>query len=163
MVWADTEIHPTAGPGVCTSVPCFTCKVIKLHTKSWDARAFETQTFLPSVFSENYWEADCTWKVFFILQTSIYQSANSVISGSPLSKHHGSFCRLRRQFVFPGAGSEILREMFLHAVLPNSPIDKYAHFLPTARLCSKARTRKQIVCSLQRKEGSTARGKCLGK
>lgn len=30
--------------------------------------------------------------------------------------------------VFLWAGSEVLWEMFLRAFLPNSPVDKYAHF-----------------------------------
>lgn len=125
MVWADTKIHPTAGPGDIHLFPVlFTCKGIKLYTNPWDVRAFEAQTFLPSVFSENYCETDYAWKAFSILQTGIYQSANSVISNSPLSKHHSSFCRLGRQFMLPGAGSETLWEMFLHATPPNPPRDK---------------------------------------
>ena len=90
----------------------FTCKVIKLYTNPWDARAFEVQTFLPSVFSENYQETAYAWRACSIVQTGIYQSANSVISNSPLSKHHSSFYRLGRHFMFPGAGSEILWGMF---------------------------------------------------
>jgi len=113
-VWADTMVHATTGPGdTHLFAVLFTCKVIKLYTNPcFRARAFEVQTFLPSVFSENYRETDYAWRAFSIVQTGIYQSANSVISNSPLSKHHSSFYRLGRQFMFPGAGSEILWGMF---------------------------------------------------
>ena len=51
MVWADTKIHPTAGPGDIHLFPVlFTCKVIKLYTNPWDARAFEAQTFFHLCF-----------------------------------------------------------------------------------------------------------------
>lgn len=114
-----------------TSVPCLTCKVIKLYANPWDARAFEAQTFLPSVLSENYWETDCAWKASSILQTGVYQSANSVVSNSPLSTHHSSFCRLGRQFMFPGAGSEILWKCF-H--MPSCQIPQQISMLPSYTL-----------------------------
>lgn len=81
-----------------------------------------------------------------VSKQTFIQSANSVISNSPLSKHHQAhFAGLEERFMLPGAGSETLWDMFLHAILPNPPMDKLAHFLLSARLYSKAKTRRQTV------------------
>lgn len=65
--------------------------------------------------------------------------------------------------VFLRAGSEILWALFLHAILPKPQQMSNAHFLLTARLYSKARTRKQTVCCLQKKAVSSTGNKHLGK
>lgn len=112
MVWADTMVHPTTGAGdIHLFLVLFTCKVIKLYTNPG----------MPGLLRSKLSCHLCFVRItgrqimlggFSIVQTGIYQSANSVISNSPLSKHHSSFYRLGRQFMFSGAGSEILWGMF---------------------------------------------------
>lgn len=144
-----------------TSAPCFTCKIIKLY------KPLEWQSF----WAPNLLAICVVWELLRdrLCLESILYSPNRHLSISKFSdfklstEQTAHFPDLEESSCFQGAGSEILWEMFLHAILQNPPTDKYALLLLTARLCSKARNRRWTVCSLQKKEGSSTGDTLLGK
>lgn len=163
MVWADTMVHPATGAGdIHLFLVLFTCKVIKLYTNLWDARAFEVQTFLPSVFSKNYRETDYAWRVLHCPNRHLSISKFSDFKLSTEQTSQFILQAWKTVYVFRSRLRNTLGNVFY---TPSCQIQQTsnAHFLLTARLCSKAKTRKQTVCCLQRKEVSTIRGKCLSK
>lgn len=148
-----------------TSGPCFTCKVIKPYTNLWDARAFEPQTFSPSVLSENYWETVYAWKAFSSLQTDIYPI--SKFSDFKLSTEQtppSSFCRLGRTV---HASRSRLRNTLGHVFTchPAKSSNGQACSLPTLCQTIFQSQNQETDCfaSSKRKQSSNTRGKCLGK